>query len=160
MPRRAVGLRTVSGHPVSHWSPMTDPGLGTAPSSASSRQTSPPPGSTASPASSTYVTGSPSWPAVARSHRWPTSSGAPASTPASPGSHLPVLDGDEPHHASGLVPDCPACTSSACASSNAMSSGIIHDVGRDAPRIADTIASRDCRRSTHPPLTRTGSART
>jgi putative flavoprotein involved in K+ transport len=72
---------------------------------------------------------------------------------------LPVLDGDEPHHASGLVPDLPGLYFVGLHFLHAMSSGMIHGVGRDAERIADAIAART-RRSTHTQLAGTGSART
>jgi putative flavoprotein involved in K+ transport len=55
---------------------------------------------------------------------------------------LPVLDGDKPRHEWGLVPDVPGLYFVGLHFLYAMSSGMIHGVGRDARRIAAAIAAR------------------
>ncbi len=55
---------------------------------------------------------------------------------------LPVLDGHEPRHRSGLVPSAPGLYFVGLHFLHAMSSGMIHGVGRDAQRIADAIGAR------------------
>jgi putative flavoprotein involved in K+ transport len=67
---------------------------------------------------------------------------------------LPVLDGDRPRHAAGLVPDVPGLYFVGLHFLYAMSSGMIHGVGRDAERIAAAIAAGDRRHREVPAATR------
>ena len=56
---------------------------------------------------------------------------------------LPVFGEDgEPLHERGMVAASPDCTSSACTFLYAMSSSMIHGVGRDAARIVKAIEGR------------------
>jgi putative flavoprotein involved in K+ transport len=60
---------------------------------------------------------------------------------------LPVLDqAGEPRHQRGLVPEEPGLAFVGLHFLYAMSSGMIHGVGRDAERIADAVAGRANRR--------------
>jgi putative flavoprotein involved in K+ transport len=52
---------------------------------------------------------------------------------------LPVLDGDEPRHAGGLVAEAPGLHFVGLHFLYALSSGMIHGVGRDAERIVNAI---------------------
>lgn len=57
---------------------------------------------------------------------------------------LPVMDGDagQPVHDSGIVPDMPGLYFVGLLFLHALSSGMIHGVGRDARRIAEAVAAR------------------
>jgi putative flavoprotein involved in K+ transport len=55
---------------------------------------------------------------------------------------LPVLDGDEPRHHSGIVPAVPGLYFVGLHFLHAMSSVMIHGVDRDAERIANAISAR------------------
>lgn len=56
--------------------------------------------------------------------------------------HLPVLEGDEPVHRSGVVDAQPGLYFVGLHFLHALSSAMIHGVGRDANRVAGAIASR------------------
>jgi putative flavoprotein involved in K+ transport len=56
--------------------------------------------------------------------------------------HLPVLAGEEPRHDRGLVPDVPGLYFVGLHFLYALSSVMIHGVGRDSRRIAAAIARR------------------
>jgi putative flavoprotein involved in K+ transport len=64
--------------------------------------------------------------------------------------NLPVLDGEEPRHHSGLVPELPGLYFVGLHFLHALSSVMIHGVGRDAQRVADAIAARDRLHTGHP----------
>ena len=85
-------------------------------SSASGPGTWPPPRSSASPGPWACGTGGPCWRTAAR-WRWRTSSGAPDSTPASPGSISPSSRGPGRSTSAAWPPASPGCTSSAWPSS-------------------------------------------
>jgi putative flavoprotein involved in K+ transport len=58
---------------------------------------------------------------------------------------VPVFDGDEPRHRSGVVDEVPGLYFVGLHFLHAMSSGMVHGVGRDARRIAQAIAAREPR---------------
>lgn len=55
---------------------------------------------------------------------------------------MPVLDGDQPRHDRGVSPDVPGLFFVGLHFLHAMSSVMVHGVGRDAARIADAICAR------------------
>ena len=55
---------------------------------------------------------------------------------------LPVLDGEHPVHESGIVPDLPGLYFAGLLFLHAVSSVMIHGVGRDAERVARAVAAR------------------
>lgn len=59
---------------------------------------------------------------------------------------LPVIEGAEPRHERGIMPDLPGLYFVGLHFLYAMSSSMIHGVGRDAERIASAIAARTARR--------------
>jgi putative flavoprotein involved in K+ transport len=56
--------------------------------------------------------------------------------------NIPVLDGDEPRHERGIVPEVPGLYFTGLHFQYALSSGMVQGAGRDAERIAKMIAAR------------------
>jgi putative flavoprotein involved in K+ transport len=78
---------------------------------------------------------------------------------------LPVLDGDDPMHRSGIVDMQPGLYFVGLHFLHALSSAMIHGVGRDAERVASAIAAgssgeRSARPSSRPSPTEAGGDRT
>ena len=55
---------------------------------------------------------------------------------------LPVFDGDDPRHRSGIVEDTPGLYFAGLHFLHALSSAMIHGVGRDAERVVKHLSAR------------------
>lgn len=68
---------------------------------------------------------------------------------------LPIMEGNEPRHQSGVVPEMPGLYFVGLEFLHAFSSIMVHGVGRDAERIAGLVAARPPARSTEQAYPRT-----